>query len=513
MSEILFTNVKLYDGSGKAPFVADVAVKDDKIVEVAANGTINRTGATLIDGKDKDLVPGFVDVHTHSESTYARVPSADSRISQGVTTDISGNCGSSYYLTGAKKAADGYKDCYGSFTAFADYIDRSGIAVNAVHLCGHNALRIHVMGYENRPPTNEEMRQMKELLADALANGAGGMSSGLYYLPGRFAKTDEVCELASLLKGTGKPYATHIRSEGDTLLESIEEAIQIAKAGDGNLEISHLKTGGGKQNWGKIDAVFAIIERARAEGMNVHADRYPYIFSSTSLRMMVPAPYNDIDTITLCTHLKESPEYRRELAAALEAKHKTPFERTLLMNSPFAKHRRYYGKSMVEIAAEMQCTPAEAVVALLAEGDTPNAAYGSMCEENLEKILAKPYVVCGSDSSLRVFGDNSTHPRAFGTCPRFFRIATKHCSYESVIRRMTAIPAAKFKLEKRGLIAPGYFADMVLLDLDRFDCAVDYSNPTNTAQGLDMVFVNGALSYSTDPNAKLARKGRMLRIR
>ena len=512
MSEILFTNVKLYDGSGKAPFMADVAVKDDKIVDVAECGTINKTGATVVDGKGKDLVPGFVDVHTHSESTYARVPSADSRISQGVTTDISGNCGSSYYLTGAKNAADGYKDCYGSFAAFADFIDRSGIAVNAVHLCGHNALRIHVMGYENRPPTNDEMRQMKELLAEALAHGAGGMSSGLYYLPGRFAKTDEVCELASLLKGTGKPYATHIRSEGDTLLESIEEAIQIAKAGDGNLEISHLKTGGQK-NWGKIDSAFAIIEKARAEGMNVHADRYPYIYSSTSLRMMVPEPYNDIDTKTLCTHLKESPEYRKELAAALVVKHKTPFERVLVVNSPFAAHRKYFGKNLVEIGEDMHCTAAEAVVALLAEGDTPSAAYGSMCEENLEKILAKPYVACGSDSSLRVFGDNSTHPRAFGTCPRFFRIATKHCSYESVIRRMTAIPAAKFKLEKRGLIAPGYYADLVQLDLDRFDCAVDFGNPTNTAQGLERVYVNGALSYSPAPDAKLARNGRMLRIK
>ncbi len=498
--------------AANAPFMADVAVKDDKIVEVAESGKINKTGATIVDGKGKDLVPGFVDVHTHSESTYARVPSADSRISQGVTTDISGNCGSSYYLTGAKGAADGYKDCYGSFAAFADYIDKSGIAVNAVHLCGHNALRIHVMKYENRPPTKEEMRQMKELLADALSNGAGGMSSGLYYLPGRFAKTDEVCELASLLKGTGKPYATHIRSEGDFLLESIDEAIQIAKAGDNNLEISHLKTAGPK-NWSKIDAVFSRIEKARAEGMNVHADRYPYIYSSTSLRMIVPEPYNDIDTKTLCTHLKESPEYRKELAAALAEKHKTPFNRVLIVNSPFASHRQYFGKNLEEIGAAMHCTAAEAVVALLAEGDTPSAAYSSMCEENLEKILAKPYVVCGSDSSLRKFGDNSTHPRAFGTCPRFFRIATKNCSYESVIRRMTAIPAAKFKLEKRGIIAPGYFADLVLLDLDRLDCAVDFGNPTNTAQGLEMVYVNGALSYSPDPNAKLARNGRMLRIK
>ena len=512
MSEILFTNVKLYDGSGRAPVMADVAVKDDRIVEIAGCGKLPKTGADVVDGKGKDLVPGFIDVHTHSESTYFRIPSADSRISQGVTTDISGNCGSSYYLTGAKKAPDELKDCYGSFAAFAELIDRSGVAVNAVHLCGHNALRVHVMGYENRPPTKEEMRRMKELLADALDHGAGGLSSGLYYLPGRFATTEEVCELASLLKGTGKPYATHIRSEGDQLLESIEEAIRIAKAGDNSLQISHLKTGG-RKNWNKIEQVFSLIEKARSEGMDILADRYPYIYSSTALRMIVPAPFKDIDTATLCSRLKESPEYRQELTAALEKGISLPFSRIIIVNSPVADHQRYYGKNLEQIGGEMNCSPAAAAVALLASGNSPSAAYGSMCEENLEKILAKPYVVCGSDSSFRVFGDNSTHPRGFGTCPLFFRIAAKNCPYESVIRRMTALPAAKFKLEKRGLIAPGYFADLVLLDLDRFDCAADYGNPSARTEGVERVYVNGALSYTPDSKGKIAGHGRMLRIK
>ena len=425
MSEILFTNVNVYDGTGKAPFMADVAVKEDKIVEVAPRGTLAKTGAEVVDGKGKALTPGFIDVHTHSESTYARTPAGDSRISQGVTTDISGNCGSSFYLTGAKTVSDGYKDTYGSFRAFADYIDKSNIAVNAAHLCGHNALRIHVMGYEDRKPSKEEMRLMKVILQEALDNGAGGFSSGLYYLPGSFAQTEEVCELASLLKGTGKPYATHMRSEGSRLLEAIEEAVTIAKAGDNSLEISHLKTGGGEANWHKIDAVFSLIEKYRNEGMDILADRYPYIYSSTALRMIVPQPFHDVDTITLCTRLKESEEYRKELAAALENHSGTPFDRVIIVNSPFGEHRKFFGKNLVEIGEEMDCTPAEAVVTLLAAGNSPSAAYGSMCQENLEKILAKPYVICGSDSSTRAFGDISTHPRAFGTCPNFFRIAAK----------------------------------------------------------------------------------------
>ena len=512
MSGILFTNVRLYDGSGSAPFMADVAVKDDKIVEISGCGKLSATGSTVIDGKGKALTPGFIDVHTHSESTYAKVPGGDSRISQGATTDISGNCGSSYYLTGAKNASDGYKDCYGSFAAFADYLDRSNHAVNMVHLCGHNALRIHVMGYEDRPPTKEEMCKMKTLLAEALAHGAGGMSSGLWYLPGKFARTEEVCELASLLKGTGKPYATHMRSEGDRLLEGIEEAVQIAKAGDHSLQISHLKTGG-RRNWHKLDAALALIEKYRAEGMDILADRYPYVYSSTALRMIVPEPYNRIDTITLCTHLKESEEYRKELADALQTGAGTPFDRVIVVNSPFSEHRKYFGKNLAEIGSIMNCSPAEAVVALLAAGNSPSGAFGSMSEENLETILSKPYVVCGSDSSTRAFGDVSTHPRAFGTCPGFFRIAAKNCSYESIIHRMTALPAKKFKLEKRGLITPGYFADLVLVDLDKFDCITDFGAPAHVAAGVDSVYVNGVLSYSADPEIKVQRAGRMLRIR
>lgn len=512
MSEVLFTNVNVYDGSGKTPFMADVAVKEDRIAEIAPCGTLTANGAEVVDGKGKALTPGFIDVHTHSESTYARVPGGDSRISQGVTTDISGNCGSSFYLTGAKSAADGYKNTYGSFAAFADFLDKSEHAVNMVHLCGHNALRIHVMGYEERDPTKEEMRKMKELLQDALDNGAGGMSSGLWYLPGKFSRTEEVCELASLLKGTGKPYATHMRSEGANLLESIEEAVTIAKAGDNNLEISHFKTGG-KANWHKLDAAFALIEKYRGEGVDILADRYPYVYSSTALRMIVPEPYNKVDTITLCTHLKDSPEYRKELVCALETKATTPFDRVIVVNSPFADHKQYFGKNLVEIGGMMQLSPAEAVVALLAAGNSPSAAYGTMSEENLEKILAKPYVICGSDSSTRAFGDISTHPRAFGTCPNFFRIAAKNCSYESIIHRMTFLAAKKFKLEKRGLIAPGYFADLALLDLDNFDCAADYGAPANVAKGVEKVYVNGALAYTPDPAVKRERKGRMLKIK
>lgn len=511
MEQFLFTNVELYDGTGRTPFMADVAVTDDKIAAVADCGSLKKTGVTVIDGQGCALVPGFVDVHTHSDSSAAQVPGADSKISQGVTTDISGNCGLSWYLEGVQNRKE-LQHLYGNFTAYADWVEKSMPAVNVVHLCGHNSLRVKVMGYENRPATREELRQMKELLADALQNGAGGFSSGLFYLPGNFAPTEELKELAALLKDTGKPYATHIRCEGKMLLESIQEAIEIAGAGNSNLQISHLKTSG-QNYWHKMDSVFELIENAQREGMKILADRYPYIHSSTTLRVLVSAPYDVIDTATLCGRLKESAQFRAEVTASLKKGVPRPLERTLLVNSPIPEHRAFYGMNMVEIGQKMNCSPEEAVVNILSSGISPMAAFGTMCEENLEKVLAKPYVTAGSDGNIRSFDDTGTHPRAFGTMPRFFRLASKFSDRASVIRRMSALPAAKFNLEGRGIIAPGYYGDMVLVDLEKFDSPADYASPNLRAAGVRQVFVNGKPAYNADPESPVCRPGRMLRIK
>ena len=511
--EVLFTEVQLYDGTGRTPFMADVAVRGDRIAAVAESGTLKKTGAAVVEGRGLALTPGFIDVHTHSDFAVARVPSGDSKISQGVTTGITGNCGFSSYLTEAKADTGIFAGTWCNFDAYADAVEKAHPAGNSAHLCGHNGLRVRVMGYEDRPATKEELRQMKELLAEALEHGAAGFSSGLYYLPGKFAPTEEVKELASLLRGTGKPYATHMRNESTRLLEAVDEAMEIARAGDGNLEISHLKTSGEK-NWGKIDALLEKIEKARAAGMNVHADRYPYIHSSTTLRMIVPPPFDVVDTATLNARLRDSAEYRAELIRAMKEKGVArPFDRDLLVWTSVPEHKRFFGKSMVEIGADLGISPEEATVLLLSQGVTPRAAFGTMCEENLERILAKDWVMPGSDGNIRSFDDNGTHPRAFGTCPRFFRIASKFVPAAEVIRRMTSLPAAKFNLEGRGLVAPGYFADLVLLDLEKYDSAADYARPNVRAEGVRAVYVNGELAYSPDPEVKTARPGRMLRIK
>ena len=512
MGNLLFTDVELYDGTGKPPCHADVAVRDDKIAAVAPSGTLTKTGSTVVDGGGKALVPGFIDVHTHSDAATFRIPGADSKIAQGVTTDISGNCGSSYYLTGAKDAPDELREVYGDFRAFCDLVEKRGPALNVAYLCGHNALRTHVMGFEDRKPTAEEMRRMKELLSDALENGAAGFSSGLFYLPGKFAETEEVKELASLLKGTGKPYATHMRSEGDQLLEAIGEAIEIARAGDNNLQVSHLKTWG-PENWGKLDDALALLDHARKAGLNVLADRYPYVYCGTTLHMIVPPPFDKVDSLTFCGHLKESAAYRAEVLEALRTRGTFDMSRVIIVNSPFPEHRIYYGKPLVEIGRMTDVSPEEAAVDLLSAGDTPVAAMGVMCEKNLEKILADPHVICGSDSSICSFDNGGIHPRAFGACPKFFRIAARSCPYAEVIRRMTSLGAAKFNIRGRGVLAAGYFADMVLLDLDRYDSDADYGWSNRTPTGVESVYVNGQLAYSSDPEAGTVRAGRVLRIR
>ena len=229
--------------------------------------------------------------------------------------------------------------------------------------------------------------------------------------------------------------------------------------------------------------------------------------------MVVPPPFDVVDTATLNAKLRDSAEYRAELIAAMKKGVERPFDRDLLVWTSVPEHRRVFGKSMVEIGAELGISPEEATVLLLSQGVTPRAAFGTMCDENLERILAKDWVMPGSDGNIRSFDDNGTHPRAFGTCPKFFRIASKSVPAAEVIRRMTSLPAAKFNLEGRGLVAPGYFADLVLLDLEKYDSAADYARPNVRAEGVHAVYVNGKLAYSPDPEVKTARPGRMLRIK
>lgn len=515
--DLLITNAIVYDGSGAAPFEGEIAVRNDKILSIGRNGTLPRGGSvSVLDAGGAALCPGFIDVHSHSDVPVLRVPTADSKISQGVTTEIVGNCGFSEFVYSKGKNALGdppLEECDGTFATYAGLVEKAEPAVNVAALCGHNSLRVKVMGYSERRATADEIAQMKELLAQALRDGAAGFSSGLWYIPGLFSDSAEVRELGSLLRGTGKPYCTHMRSEGDQLLESLEEAIAIARCGSGSLQVSHFKTWD-ERNWGKIDRALALVEEARRQGMKILADRYPYIYSSTSLRMAVPAQYANIDNDSLTELLKNSPEEQAKLQALMEngAGQRDNWERILVVASVTPGHKPFFGLNMLQIAEKLQLSPSAAFVKLLSES-SPSAAFGTMCEENLHRFLAQSWVIAGSDGSIHEFSDTRTHPRAFGTFPCFFQIARKYASDAEVIQRMTSLPATKFQLAGRGRIAPGYFADLVLFEPEKYYSQADYALPNRVCEGILRVYVNGALAYSPDASLAKQRRGRMLRIR
>ncbi len=514
--DLLITNAMVYDGSGEEPFAGEVAVKEDKILAIGKPGTLSRNAAaTIFDAAGAALCPGFIDAHSHSDAPVLKVPTADSKISQGVTTEVVGNCGFSGFVYSKDKNALGdepLRSCDGSFASYARQVEKAEPAVNIAALCGHNSLRVTVMGYDERKASKAEIDQMKELLAQALQEGAAGFSSGLWYLPGAFSDAEEVRELNSLLRGTGKPYCTHMRSEGDQLLESVEEAISIAKCGSNSLLISHFKTWG-ENNWGKIDQVLAIVEEARRQGMDVLADRYPYTYSSTSLRMAVPTEYAKIDSDSLLELLKNSPEERAKLQKMMENGNgeRDNWERIIVLSSEAPEHKQFFGLTMLQIAESMQLTPSAAFVKLLSEGK-PSAAFGIMCEENLQRFLAQKWMLAGSDGSIRDYSDTRTHPRAFGTFPRFFQIARQYASDAAVIHRMTSLSAEKFQLSGRGRIAPGYYADLVIFEPEKYQSQADFTVPNRVCQGIVRVYVNGALAYSPDPALPRQRAGRMLRI-
>lgn len=515
-ADLLICDALVYDGSGAPPFQGELMVKDDKIMSLGAPGSLPRNSVKeVFSAEGTILCPGFVDVHTHSDTPVLNVPTGDSKISQGVTTEVVGSCGGSPFVTAKEDNAPGNgasDNCVGRFESYCRRVEAVRPALNIAALCGHNSLRTKVMGYENRKATRAEIAEMKKILQEALQQGAAGLSSGLWYIPGNFSDTEELKEIAGALRGTGKPYCTHMRDEGDTLLESLAEAIEIAKSGDGILEISHFKTSH-ERNWGKQDAALAMVEKARAEGLEVFADRYPYTYLSTTLRMAVPAPYDKIDDASLTKLLRESVEDRAKLTALLENDTSTydSWDRIILVSSSAPEHAKFLDKNIAEIAKELGMSGTQACVKLLSEA-SPSAVFGTMSEANLQRFLAQPWMLAGSDGNIYAFANGRTHPRSFGTFPRFFQLARQEADIEAVLRRMSALSARQFQLCGRGRLAPGWFADLVILEPEKYLSAATYGKANVPCTGVKRVYVNGALAYSPDESLPRERRGRMLRV-
>ena len=485
------------DGSGNAPIRRDILIENGRIAALALPGELDKADAERIDASGKMTVPGLIDAHAHDDTRKLLFPEMRTKLLQGVTTEVDGNCGSSSSCVPGETA--GY--CWNDLAGYARVLDEIGIAVNTVVLCGHNSLRYRVMGNDDRAPSADELEQMRGLLSSALAAGAAGWSSGLTYFPGKFAVTAELAALAEVLRGTGKVYATHLRSEGDRLLEAVDEAAEIAAAGSGKLQISHLKTIF-PQNFHKIDALLAKIDELRRSGLDVRADRYPYIHSSTSIAQTLPPPYSRMPDIG--DRLRASEAFQAEVAEALKHSPRD-LPTTILLKC---------GRTLAEIAGSDGVTAETACMRALTEDPHQSAAYLCMSQENLERILDQPYVCAGSDNISLPLDDPASagHPRSAGTFPKFFRMVAARHGVGEAVRRMTSLPAEIFRIPERGLVRAGYVADLAILDAENYDTRADFSGGDFMPTGVARVLVAGHTAWSADDPPTVRRFGRFLAV-
>lgn len=506
--DLVIKNGLVVDGIKNEAYRADVGIGGDLIQ--AIGNLQNARAKSVIDASNRVISPGFIDIHSHTDQELYVNPKAESKIHQGVTTELGGNCGGSPFPgkeaaseTGAQKSGSHeLKTEWKNLEEYHSTLARKGIAVNHATLLGHGTLRAFVMGEDQRAPTQREMELMKALTAEAMEQGAFGLSTGLEYTPSGFAEPKEIIELCRISARYGGFYATHIRSEDSFVIESIAEAIYIAESAGLPLQISHLKASG-EPNWWKLREMIDLIERANERGLAVNADRYPYTAYSTGLSVFFPKWARDGGPGRLAERLKDR---------GLREKMKEETERTVQANNSWKsilivevqnkENRHLEGKRIHKAAAERNQDPYEFACDLLVDekGSVSIVGFG-MSEANTETVLKHPLVMlCSDGSALAPYGPLSRgvpHPRNYGTFPRFIRLYVrekKALSLPEAVKKMTSMPAAKLGLKKRGVLKEGCFADVVVFDPDTIADKANYANPEQYPVGIDYVLVNGKVA-------------------
>ncbi|MEA4862536.1 MAG: amidohydrolase family protein [Victivallaceae bacterium] len=510
----LITNVTIIDGTGSAAREGELLFGDGVVKQVAyRRGEIGAgAAATTFDGRGLTLAPGFIDAHGHSDLSILAAPEAVGKISQGITTEISGNCGlSPFPITDLNREHletlwknYGEKLTWNDFAGYRRELVRRNVAINLYSLCGHNTLRAAVAGYETRDLSRAQLDRMRVLLLDALQHGAAGFSTGLLYSPGVYSSEAELLELAKVLAPFLRVYTTHLRSEGAQLLESVAESVRLCRgSGQRYLHISHLKTAGAANHY-KIGELLEMIDRENADGnLAVTADRYPYVESLTQLSVALPPPYDRLDDVAVMSLLAD-PEKFSEAAAALASRGEDKLDSIRLVSTGHRPFQRFIGMKFIEIG-NICFKPASLIIAELLKADATGsmAAFCGMSMDNLRRILRRKYVACGTDESARPLGYELgvSHPRGFGSMPKFMQMLMEEdFSLESALARMTSLPARIFNLSNRGVIAPDMAADMVLFDPDRFHSEATFAKPHTPASGVHTVWVNGRIRYQHSQN-------------
>lgn len=515
--DLFIKNASVIDGTGNPIFKANIGIKEDKIVYI---GKESFSAKKIIEAHNYILTPGFIDTHSHSDFTILVDPRAEGKITQGITTEINGNCGiSAFPLFGetferklSELNALGLKG-WNRLHEYLELLRRKKPALNIAFLCGHGNIRGSIIGYKNIPANKKQIRQMKRLLKEQFSHKIRGISTGLIYPPGIFANTEELIEITKVIRYYRGVYATHMRSEGDRLLSALEETLLIGKKTKVPIHISHLKTSG-KENWWKIDSLLAIIDSALIDGVRVTADRYPYIASATDLDAFLPSWIIEGKKEEIMARLK-STTVRREIKKHLKTKGTNFLDELLISDVSFEKDKKFEGRRIGELTNIEKA--ADFISELLINSELyVGVIYFGMSERNLIKILSKDYLMIGTDSSARcsngLTAQGKPHPRGFGSFPRFLRkyvLEKKLMSLEEAIRKITFLPAKTFKIEKRGIIREGYFADIVIFDPAEINDKATFEKPFEISKGIKYVIVNGAIA-SEDGYITGLRKGKIL---
>ncbi|MBR2904354.1 MAG: amidohydrolase family protein [Lentisphaeria bacterium] len=522
--DYVITNARIIDGSGrKPPFTGDAVISGEKILYVREKGQEDHyNDLPVFDAAGLTLAPGFIDTHTHSDMSLFAAPEAESCITQGVTTQITGNCGLSPFPVLTEEVREhlellygkyGQKITWNDFSSYAEELEKRMPATNILSLCGHNTLKANICSYKGKECTKEDVQKMCELLSGTFSQGAAGLSTGLLYVPGNSSGTEELLMLMKILKKYFLPYATHLRSEGASLCEAVKEAVFLAENGSRKLHISHLKTAK-EANWHKLPQVFSLLEEGRQKGLQITCDRYPWTFSATSLSVILPGLYQEMTDAAIEKKLAEDKNECRILAEKLDESIRS-WDRILLADTEKEEWKKFCGKDFASIGKNLSLTPGESILKILSgDGSHAMGAFGGMSEKNLAEILRKDFTCCGSDETSRPFLSSigRSHPRGFGSFPRFFnQLRSMNIPEEEIIFRFTGLPSCVFPLHKRGLIREGFYADMVLFDPEKFSSKANFSHPHTPAEGVKAVFVNGRLCDMEKSILKRNRNGKVLK--
>jgi len=523
MLDLIVEGARIFDGVSPVPIATDLAVVGERIALIGDLG--QRESVRRVQGGGLTLAPGFIDVHSHSDELWLVEPLCRSKIMQGVTTEIGGNCGSSVaplLLDALERkrtdaAAYGLDVEWTDLEGFFAQVESAGIALNVATLVGLGTTRRCVRGDREGRLASEELVAQTALVESSVEQGALGVSSGLIYTPSRYADSAELtaCAQAARRAGAGR-YVSHLRSEGDRLLEAVDEALAVGRAAEVAVQLSHHKAAG-KRNWGKVHRSLEAIERARREGLAVATDVYPYVASWTGLDTILPDDVALGGRAATLTRLQD-PANAALLAVRLELERGGSWHDILVSEVHSERNADLCGLRIDEIARRWRMHPARAAIELLLQEQLEvEAIFFSMSEEDVATVLSAGFACVGSDASARaisgITAKGSPHPRTFGCFPRVFgRFVRQRRTLDvgEAIRRMTALPAELFGLRDRGRIAQGAYADLVLFDAERIVDTATYERPFSYPEGIAGVWVNGT-AVVRDGAATGARPGRVLR--